>query len=162
MNDFSKRVFFFLVFFLMIVGAAEEKNSSLSLSGLVLQQVQAGENPSTTFAWHANRPGITRAQIALGRAVTLKFDFTLQGDAPVSRVKFGIPKKFVNMGIKIDPGQVEVQNGMASSKSIFTVPPGMPLGRFDMPIVAVDAEAGKEIGRGMIPFMLLPAGVGGC
>lgn len=130
----------------------------LSLTGGISR---AGAAETPVFAWHANRPNITRAQIALGRAVALKFEFTVPGGT-AANVKFGIPKKFVNMGIKVDPGEVQVQDGMASAKALFTVPPGMPLGKFDMPIVAVDPATGKEIGRGAIPFMLLPAGVGGC
>jgi len=122
---------------------------------------KAGAAETSRFAWHANRPNITRAQIALGRGVALRFEFTVPGGA-AANVKFGIPKKYVDMGIKVDPGQVQVQGGTASSTALFTVPPGMPLGKFDMPIVAVDAATGKEIGRGAIPFMLLPAGVGGC
>lgn len=161
MNYFTKRIFFLLVFLLAMTVALKETNTTQSFSGLVMKEAQAGESDSAKFAWHANRPGITRAQIALGRAVTLKFEFTLSESSTVSRVKFGIPKKYADMGIKIDPGQVDVQNGMAASKSIFTVPPGMPLGQFNMPIIAVD-ETNKEIGRGTIPFMLLPAGVGGC
>ncbi|MHB8843585.1 MAG: hypothetical protein ACYC7L_02460 [Nitrospirota bacterium] len=130
----------------------------LSLTGGVSR---AGAEEKPGFAWHANRPNITRAQIALGRAAALKFEFTVPGGT-ATNVKFGIPKKFVTMGIKVESGEVQVQGGMASSKALFTVPPGMPLGKFDMPIIAVDAATGKEIGRGTIPFMLLPAGVGGC
>ncbi len=121
---------------------------------------RAGADEKPGFAWHANRPNITRAQIALGRAVALKFEFTVPGT--VANAKFGIPKKFVQMGIKLESGEVQVQGGMAASRALFTVPPGMPLGKFDMPVIAVDAATGKEIGKGSIPFMLLPAGVGGC
>ena len=133
-------------------------NSVLSLTGGISR---AGAEEPSRFAWHANRPNIRRAQIALGRGVALRFEFTVPGGA-AANVKFGIPKKYVNMGIKVDPGEVQVQGGIASSTALFTVPPGMPLGKFDMPIIAVDAATGKEIGRGAIPFMLLPAGVGGC
>lgn len=49
-----------------------------------------------------------------------------------------------------------------SSAVLFTVPPGKPLGKFDMVVTAKDAATGKEIGKGSIPFMLLPPGVGGC
>ncbi len=139
-------------------GAGLMTGDVLSLAGGISQ---AGAEEKAGFAWHANRPNITRAQIALGRAAALKFEFTVP-DGTAANVKFGIPKKYVNMGIKVDPGEVQVQGGMAASKAIFTVPPGMPLGKFDMPIVAVDAATGKEIGKGSIPFMLLPAGVGGC
>ena len=131
------------------------------MDGNVLGISQAGAGETPGFAWHANRPNITRAQIALGRAVALKFEFTVPAGT-AAKVKFGIPKKFVNMGIKVEPGEVQVEGGMASSKAFFTVPPGMPLGKFDMPIIAVDAATGQEVGKGAIPFMLLPAGVGGC
>ncbi len=114
------------------------------------------------FAWHPNRPGVTRAQIALGRAATLKFEFTVRGLPDGTPVKFGIPKKYVEIGVVVDPKEVVVKQGVARSMAIFAVPPGMPLGRFDMPVVAVNANTNKELGRGAIPFMLLPAGVGGC
>lgn len=121
----------------------------------------AAETPSQIFAWHPNRPGIKRAQIALGRASTLRFEFFLKGKDG-AQVKFGIPKKYVNMGVRIDPNQVAVSEGKASSKAVLTVPPGMPLGKFDIPVIAVDAKTGAEFGKGEIPIMLLPAGVGGC
>lgn len=127
-----------------------------------LSTAEAAEAPAPDFVWHPNRPGIKRAQIALGRASTLKFEFNLQAKGPVAQVKFGIPKKFATMGVKIDPAQVDVTGGMAASKAVLTVPPGMPLGKFDIPVVAVDAKTGQEISRGEIPIMLLPAGVGGC
>lgn len=123
---------------------------------------EAADTPATVFAWYPNRPGIKRAQIALGRAATLRFEFLVKGKADVTNVKFGLPKKYADMGIKIDPSQVAVSEGKAASKAVFSVPPGMPLGRFDVPVVAVDAKTGEEIGRGDIPIMLLPAGVGGC
>ncbi|GAB4412850.1 MAG: hypothetical protein OHK0032_08950 [Thermodesulfovibrionales bacterium] len=128
----------------------------------VVKRAEAVEATSTTFAWYPNRPGIKRAQIALGRAATLRFEFFIKGRPIVSQVKFGIPKKYADMGVKIEPKEVAVSEGKASSKAIFTVPPGMPLGKFDVLIVAVDAKTGEELGRGEIPIMLLPAGVGGC
>lgn len=121
----------------------------------------ADEAQGAQFAWHANRPGITRAQIALGRATRLRFEFTLK-NANGERVKFGISKKYAEMGIKINPDDVTIANGMARSAAQFSCPPGMPLGRFDMLVVMVDAKTKRELGRGIIQFMLLPAGVGGC
>lgn len=121
----------------------------------------AAEAPPQDFVWHPNRPGIKRAQVALGRASTLRFEFFLKGKNG-TQVKFGMPKKFVTMGVKIDPSEVSVSDGKASSKAVLTVPPGMPLGKFDIPVIAVDAKTGAELGRGEIPIMLLPAGVGGC
>ncbi len=157
-----KRMIFGLVLFVAVfLGMGEpglENSSVLSLTG---GSSRAGAAETPRFVWHANRPNIRRAQIALGRGVVLKFEFTVP-DGTSANVKFGIPKKYVQMGIKVDPGQVQVQGGIAASRALFTVPPGMPLGKFDMPIIAVDAATGKEVGRGAIPFMLLPAGVGGC
>ncbi|MDA8214003.1 MAG: hypothetical protein M0Z64_01855 [Nitrospiraceae bacterium] len=112
------------------------------------------------FKWIPRRPGITRAQIALGRAVTLPFEFTVTEN--VKKVKFEIPKKFTDLGIDIMEDEVAVKGGKASSAVLFTVPPGKPLGKFDMVVTAKDAATGKEIGKGTIQFMLLPPGVGGC
>jgi hypothetical protein len=112
------------------------------------------------FKWIPRRPGITRAQIALGRAVTIPFEFTVTGN--VKKVKFEIPKKFTDLGIDIMEDEVAVKGGKASSAVLFTVPPGKPLGKFDMVVTAKDAATGKEIGKGTIQFMLLPPGVGGC
>lgn len=126
-----------------------------------MKMAEAVEAKPASFLWHPNRPGIKRAQIALGRAVTLQFEFLIKGK-PVSRVKFGIPKKYADMGVKIDPGEVAVTEGKAASKAVFSIPPGMPLGKFDVLIIAVDAKTGEELGRGEIPIMLLPSGVGGC
>ncbi|MEJ2688894.1 MAG: hypothetical protein P8130_02860 [Deltaproteobacteria bacterium] len=126
-------------------------------AGTALAEVTSGAE----FAWHANRPGITRAQIALGRATRLRFEFKLN-NADGQDVKFGISKKYAEMGISISPNAVTIADGMANAAAEFSCPPGMPLGKFDMLIVMVDAKTKKELGRGFIPFMLLPAGVGGC
>lgn len=113
-----------------------------------------------SFKWIPRRPGITKAQIALGRAVTLPFEFTIKGD--VKRVRFEIPKRFSDLGIDVADDEVDVKDGKAKSSVIFTVPPGKPLGRFELEITVKDAKTGKGLGKGTIPFMLLPPGVGGC
>lgn len=139
-----------------------DRNYNTPLKKDIATIAEAAETPATTFAWYPNRPGIKRAQIALGRAATLRFEFFVKGNPNVTNVKFGLPKKYADMGIKIDPSQVVASEGKAASKAVFSVPPGMPLGRFDVPVVAVNAKTGEEIGRGEIQIMLLPAGVGGC
>jgi hypothetical protein len=121
----------------------------------------AAETAGSEFAWHPNRPGIKRAQIALGRAATLRFEFSLKGKDG-TQVKFGLPRKYADMGVRIEPNEVSVSGGQAASKAVMSVPPGMPLGKFDVPVIAVDAKTGAQLGRGEIPIMLLPAGVGGC
>lgn len=143
----------------VVVGVPQITFQAGSLCGV--KAAEAAE-ASPDFAWHPNRPGIKRAQVALGRASALKFEFTFKSRPGVSQVKFGIPKKFVAMGIKIEPAEVSVTDGLAASKAVLRVPPGMPLGKFDIPVVVVDAKTGQELGRGEIPIMLLPAGVGGC
>lgn len=136
------------------------------LSGLKKAQTtvslvsEAHADEAKDFKWIARRPGITRAQIALGRAVTLPFEFTITGN--VKKVRFELPKKFVDLGIDILEDEVVIKGGKASSSVAFTVPPGKPLGKFDMVVTAKDAATGKEIGKGTIQFMLLPPGVGGC
>ncbi len=141
----KKRMIFGLA---LLVAVFMGRGETGLMDGNVLGISPAGAAETPAFAWHANRPNITRAQIALGRGAALKFEFTVPGGT-AAKVKFGIPKKFVNMGIKVESGEVEVQGGLASSKVLFTVPPGMPLGKFDMPIIAVDAATGKEIGKGV-------------
>ncbi|MDA8171957.1 MAG: hypothetical protein M0033_07815 [Nitrospiraceae bacterium] len=126
-----------------------------------IQPAFAEETQGAQFAWQSNRPGTTRAQIALGRATRLRFEFTVK-NAEGTRVQFVIASKFAEMGIKINPDEATITNGMAQSEAQISCPPGAPLGRFDMPIVMVDARTKKEMGRGIIQFMLLPAGVGGC
>ncbi len=143
----------FISLIVVLLGHEGYMNHSMVSQAMAVEQ--------TEFEWFPNRPGITRAQIALGRAVTLKFEFRLKGQ-DVSRVVFGIPKKFADMGVFIDPKEVNVKDGIAKSMAIFSIPPGTPLGKFELIIVAVDAKTKKELGRGEIPFMLLPAGVGGC
>jgi hypothetical protein len=128
------------------------------LSGFSLSTASAEE--VTGFKWIPRRPGITRAQIALGRAVTLPFEFTLSGN--VQKVRFEIPKKFSDLGIDVADDEVVVKDGKAKSSVVFTVPPGKPLGRFELDVIVKDAKTGKELGKGTIPFMLLPPGVGGC
>lgn len=123
-----------------------------------VSKVFAGE--ATNFKWKARRPGITRAQIALGRAVTLPFEFTIKDG--VKKVRFEVPKKFSDLGIDIMDDEVIVKAGMAASSVLFSVPPGKPLGKFELTITAKDPSTGKVLGQGNIPFMLLPPGVGGC
>ena len=113
------------------------------------------------FAWHANRPGITRAQVALGRATRLRIEFAVK-NANGKQVMFGIAREYAQMGISIVPKAVTISNGVARAQVEFQCPPGMPLGRFDMLVVMVDAKTKQEMGKGIVPFMLLPAGVGGC
>lgn len=122
--------------------------------------LKADAEEVTGFKWIPRRQGITRAQIALGRAVTLPFEFYIKGN--VQKVRFEIPKKFSDLGIDVADDEVTVKDGKASSSVIFTVPPGKPLGKFELEITLKDAKTGKELGKGTIPFMLLPPGVGGC
>ncbi len=143
------------------ITGSRSANSNGMFRHIQMSEAKAAAVRAAEFKWHPNRPGITRAQIALGRAATLKFEFITTG-LNVSVVKFGMPKHFADMGVIIDPKQVPVKGDKASSMAIFAIPPGTPLGKFDMTVVAVDAKTGKELGRGAIPFMLLPAGVGGC
>ncbi len=152
------RVFIHLVSFLAIVFGVALAGSGLQKGTTVAFADGTG---GTQFAWHANRPGITRAQIALGRATRLRFEFAVK-NAEGRQVMFGIPREYVQMGISIVPKAVTVKNGMARAKAEFECPPGMPLGKFNMLVVMVDAKTKKELGSGIIQFMLLPAGVGGC
>lgn len=144
-------VFTFLV--IPIAGWRIEEKKYISVSA-------ANAEEASNFKWKARRPGITRAQIALGRAVTLPFEFTITGN--VKKVKFEIPKKFSDLGIDVMEDEVVVKKGMASSSVLFSVPPGKPLGKFELTITAKDSATGKVLGQGNIPFMLLPPGVGGC
>lgn len=144
-------VFTFLV--IPITGWRIEEKKYISVSAAYAEE-------ASNFKWKARRPGITRAQIALGRAVTLPFEFTITGN--VKKVRFEIPKKFSDLGIDVMEDEVIVKNGMASSSVLFSVPPGKPLGKFELTITAKDSATGKVLGQGNIPFMLLPPGVGGC
>lgn len=144
-------VFTFLV--IPITGWRIEEKRYISVSAAYAEE-------ASNFKWKARRPGITRAQIALGRAVTLPFEFTITGN--VKKVRFEIPKKFSDLGIDVMEDEVIVKNGMASSSVLFSVPPGKPLGKFELTITAKDSATGKVLGQGNIPFMLLPPGVGGC
>lgn len=156
MKRFLRIILMISVITIVVVAKTPEKN-------LMNQEIitQALATEQTEFEWFPNRPGITRAQIALGRAVTLKFEFRLKGQ-DASKVLLGIPKRFADMGIFISPKEVSVKDGVAKSMAIFSIPPGTPLGKFELTIVTVDAKTKKELGRGEIPFMLLPARVGGC
>ncbi len=122
--------------------------------------LKADAEEVTGFKWIPRRQGITRAQIALGRAVTLPFEFYIKGN--IQKVRFEIPKKFSDLGIDVADDEVTVKDGKAKSSVIFTVPPGKPLGKFELEITLKDSKTGKELGKGTIPFMLLPPGVGGC
>ncbi len=144
-------VFTFLV--IPITGWRIEEKKYISVSAAYAEE-------ASNFKWKARRPGITRAQIALGRAVTLPFEFTITGN--VKKVRFEIPKKFSDLGIDVMEDEVVVKNRMASSSVLFSVPPGKPLGKFELTITAKDSATGKVLGQGNIPFMLLPPGVGGC
>lgn len=138
----------------------ETKQDKTSAKEAKIQEKEALSLPSAEFKWTPARPGITQAQIALGRAVTLPFEFSITGNIPL--VKLSIPKKFYEMGIVVGDDEVTVNSGKASSTVLFAVPPGKPLGKFELEITARDSATGQEIGKGRILFMLLPPGVGGC
>ncbi len=166
MRKIIKYVAWMIVLF---IGLTVQKVGLISTAGSegfikhgISKTANAAEVPSFEFAWFPNKPGIKRAQIMLGTSTTLKFEFTLKAQPTVTQVRFVVPKKYAGMGVMISPGEVAVTNGKAVSKAIFACPPGTPLGKFDMLVIAVDAKTGREIGRGITPFMLLPAGVGGC
>ena len=93
------------------------------MDGNVLGISQAGAAETPGFAWHANRPNITRAQIALGRGAALKFEFTVPGGT-AANVKFGIPKKFVNMGIKVESRRGSGTGWNRLLQGAFHCPPG--------------------------------------
>ncbi|GBD98487.1 hypothetical protein BMS3Abin07_00501 [bacterium BMS3Abin07] len=118
----------------------------------------AAEVPFSRFIWYPSRSGIKRAQISYSVAKTLRFDFIINKKTDISEVKFGIPRSYAKMGIRIEPNKVAVSNGRAGSKAVFEIQPGIPIGRFDMLVVAVNAKTGKVIGKGKIPFILVPAG----
>lgn len=154
-----KKISLLVIFVVAVTGVVAQ--SFLTIEKKVsLRMPQAYAEEATDFKWIPRRPGITRAQIALGRAVTLPFEFTIKGN--VQKVRFEIPKKFSDLGIDVADDEVAVKDGKARSAVIFTVPPGKPLGRFELSVIAKDSKTGKELGKGTIPFMLLPPGVGGC
>jgi len=157
----KKKILLGAAVFISCLGLGMSWTAAGSGKGLTVKTAFAAETAAPEFAWHPNRPGIKRAQIALGRAATLKFEFFLKGKDG-TQVKFGIPRKYANMGVRIDPSEVSVAGGQAASKAVMSVPPGMPLGKFDIPVIAVEAKTGAQLGKGEIPIMLLPAGVGGC
>jgi hypothetical protein len=62
-------------------------------------------------------------------------------------------------GIRIVPEQADMHEGTATSAVEFNVPRGMPLGRHDLSIMISDAATDREIGRGVIRYILIPSKV---
>lgn len=109
------------------------------------------------FQWEASEPGRTVEKIVTGERRTVPFQISATGK--VSRVKFSILSGSGLPGIRILTQQASVQEGTAVSAVEFNVPRGMPLGRHNLLIRISDPVTEQEIGRGVIPFILIPSGL---
>jgi len=127
----------------------------------------AGEAPpavpgKATFKWIPGRPGITAAEVPLGKSVVCPFEFDVN-DPAVTNVSLSIKDdKLAQMGIVIAEEKVTVAEGKARSDALFGIAPGTRLGEYKLMVVAKNADTGEVLGEGEIPFKVLPKGAGGC
>jgi len=129
--------------------------SVLSTCGPVF--ADAGAPAVIRFRWEASEPGRTVEKIVTGERRTVPFYVSTTGT--VSRVKFSILPGSGLPGIRILTEEANVQEGTAMSAVEFNVPRGMPLGRHDLLIRMSDPATDHEIGKGVIPFILIPSGL---
>ncbi len=83
------------------------------------------------------------------------FSFAVRGSVP--EVRFLISRKDKETGITLLEETVKVRGGAASSNLSFKIPDGMPVGRHELLIEALDAGRGARICTGKIPYIVLPA-----
>ncbi|GAB4412846.1 MAG: hypothetical protein OHK0032_08940 [Thermodesulfovibrionales bacterium] len=112
---------------------------------------------NVAFEWTSTPPGQRVAKVTTETEIAIPFKVRVKGD--VSKIKFLIPKKFMNFGIRIKDEVVSTKNGISNSTVLFNVPRGMPLGRHDLVILIIDPMNNREIGSGTVPFILLPQGI---
>ncbi len=112
--------------------------------------------PKVEFEWHHTMSGQTVEKITTETVVRIPFKFKIKGE--ITKVYFTIPPGYKAFGIRIESDVSEVREGGVGSVAVFNVHRGMPLGRHNLVIHIIDATNGKEIGKGIIPFILLPSG----
>ncbi len=121
------------------------------------QAAAVGASEITGFEWKSKTQVQNVAKVITETVATVLFKVSIKGDA--ARLRFDVPKKFRDFGIRIDKEIVEAKNKAAESSVIFHVPRGLPLGRHDLVINVIDAADNRELGRVIIPFILLPQGI---
>jgi len=142
--------------------AKQAEEETTAPAPAVTEEAPAATSDKTTFKWIPLRPGVTVAQVGTGRAVVCPFEFTVN-DPSITKVTLSIrDDKIAQMGVVIAEAEVDVADGKVASEAMFGVPPGTRLGNYELAIVAKNAETGEVIGEGIIPFQIVPPGIGGC
>ncbi|NOZ77501.1 MAG: hypothetical protein GXO65_07610 [Euryarchaeota archaeon] len=129
----------------------------------------AGETPGEsggaisqelTFSWTPVREGITVAQVAQGRSVTCPFEFSGLPPDYSGEVTVEIQDPEIE-GMGISLKDIKIEDGSIKGGAVFNLKPGGPVGSKKLVIVVKD-DSGNLIGQGVIPFIGLPPGAGGC
>jgi hypothetical protein len=107
------------------------------------------------FVWSAGNKGETLPEMIPGQTRSIQFQFVLE--KRISQVRFEIADpKLKEMGISIRYETVPVKEGIASSQAIFEIKEKTRPWHYSLKIIVKDAETGKVVGRGTVPFAVYP------
>jgi hypothetical protein len=128
----------------------------------VTETAPAPSSAKAVFSWTPARPGVKVAQVSTGRAAVNRFQFAIN-DKSITKVSLSIrDENVVKMGIVLADEELAVKDGKVATDAMFGLAAGTRVGNYELPIVAKNAATGEVIGEGIIPFQVVPQGVGGC
>lgn len=120
--------------------------------GVVAAESNSGRN--LQMEWESEAPGQV-VKVVNGKPK--RISFRIRAGENVSRIKIEISRKDSSIGITISPEVVAVHEGIAGSIVEFNIPRGMPLGRHNLRVRAMEIGTDRLIGTGTLPFILLPS-----
>ena len=137
----------FIRIFVIIFSAA-----SLAVSSYL--SVPAGH--PAAFTWIPEKKGQTTAEVIIGSALVVPFEFLV--DPGIPRIRIEIEgEEMKEMGVFLSDPAVTVENGKAYAKAYFTLGKDVPPRSYTLGIIARDAATEKVIGKGSIPFAVYPS-----
>lgn len=120
---------------------------------LFLLSIFTAANKSEYFKWVPVNPEDSLIQVTTGKTVVVPFEFRV--GANVTEMSFDIKDESLKKrGVSIESSVVRVRNSIASSRVIFNFRPeaGIKAGHYYLTVIARDADNGKIIREGEIPF----------
>ena len=125
--------------------------AALSFSGIVGN----GKKRGSYFKWSTGGPHGAVVQVTTGKAMVVPFEFRVEGR--VSTVSLAIrDASLQEKGITFEKTVIAMNNGVSFSKVIFNIRPEgrIRAGPYHLTIIARDAETGRIVSEGALPFNL--------